>query len=128
MEAVRLAGFAVAAALLALTLRRQQPQLGVALSLAAGTMLLIWSAQRLEEVTRAVAGLAGRISLGEGTTKMLFKVMGISYLTEFAAQTCREAGEEGIGQKVILGGKVMVMGLAMPMAAQLAEMILELAP
>lgn len=128
MEAVRLAGFAVAAALLALTLRRQQPQLGVALSLAAGTMLLIWSAQRLEEVTRAVAGLAGRISLGEGTTKMLFKVMGISYLTEFAAQTCREAGEEGLGQKVILGGKVMVMGLAMPMAAQLAEMILELAP
>jgi len=128
MEAVKLAGFSVAAALLALTLKRQQPQLGTALSMAAGAMLLIFAVQRLGETAQAVIRLAQKVSLGSDTVKMLVKVMGISYLAEFAFQTCREAGEEGLGQKVLLAGKVMIMGLAMPMAASLVEMILALAP
>ena len=128
MEAVKLAGFSIAAALLALTVKGRQPQLGMALSMAAGAMVLTWAAQQLAGVTEAVSQMVNRISFQGEMLKMLMKVMGISYLTEFAAQTCREAGEEGLGQKVVLAGKVMVLGLAMPMAGSLISLILSLVP
>ena len=128
MEAMKLAGFSVAAALLALMVKGKQPQMGVALSLGAGVMILAWAADRLMEVAETMSRLVSQVSLQGEMMTMLIKVMGISYLTEFAAQTCREAGEEGLGQKVILAGKVMVMGLAMPLAGSLVSMILALVP
>ncbi|MBQ8535944.1 MAG: stage III sporulation protein AD [Clostridia bacterium] len=128
MEAVKLAGFSIAAAMLALTVKRQQPPLGMALSLAAGTMLLLWAARQLGSVVETASQLLAQASLQGEMLKMLMKVLGISYLTEFAAQTCREAGEEGIAQKVTLAGKVMVLGLAMPIAGALVKLILSLAP
>ena len=128
MEGVKLAGFSIAAALLALTVKRQQPQMGLVISLTAGAMLLVWAAGQLEGVVQAAERLLQRASLQGEMMKMLLKVMGISYLTEFAAQTCHEAGEEGLGQKVTLAGKIMVLGLAMPLAASLVSLILSLVP
>lgn len=128
MEAVKLAGFSIAAALLAMTVRRQQPQIALGISLAAGALILSLAAQRLGGVVETIAQLCSRASLQGEALGMILKVLGISYLTEFAAQTCRDAGEEGLCQKVLLAGRVMVLALAAPVAVSLVGLILELAP
>ena len=38
-------------------------------------------------------------------------------------QLCRDAGESGMGEKIELGGKMMMLSLALPVAASLLEAV-----
>ena len=62
------------------------------------------------------------------TVKMLLKIGGISLLMDFAAQTCRDAGENGLALKVELAGRVMLILLALPFMQALLTQILSLSP
>ena len=57
---------------------------------------------------------------------LMLKLLGVSFAAEFAAQACRDAGEDGIALRVELSAKVMLVILAAPLLRQLASMILEL--
>ena len=59
---------------------------------------------------------------------LLFEVAGISLLMDFAAQTCRDAGEEGLAMKAELAGRVMLLTLALPSLQSLLGLILSIAP
>jgi len=99
----------------------------MAISLGAGAMILLGAAQALEKVLASASALAAQTPLGSQSLPVLIKVLGISYLCEFAAQTCRDAGEEGLGQKVILAGRIAVMTLMLPVMNALAGLLLQLA-
>ena len=47
---------------------------------------------------------------------------------DFAAQTCRDAGEEGLAMKTELAGRVMLLTLALPAMQTLLTQLLSLAP
>ena len=45
----------------------------------------------------------------------LFKCLGICYVVQLSADSCRDAGQQAIASKVELAGKVAVLALALPM-------------
>ena len=59
---------------------------------------------------------------------LLFKLVGMAYVTEFAAQACRDAGEEGLAVKAALCGKVLLMLQTLPLILEIGEMTLSLLP
>ena len=77
--------------------------------------------QGLESIARA-GGLA------DGYMAQLLKVCGVSLLTDFAAQTCRDAGEAGLAVKVELGGRVALLALSLPFMEALLTQIMSLSP
>jgi len=58
----------------------------------------------------------------------LLKVAGVALLMDFSAQTCRDAGEEGLALKTELAGRVMLISLALPFMQALLQQILSIAP
>ena len=46
---------------------------------------------------------------------------------DFAAQTCRDAGEDGLALKVELAGRVMLIALSLPVMQTLLTQIMSLA-
>jgi len=56
----------------------------------------------------------------------LLKIGGISLLMDFAAQTCRDAGEDGLALKVETAGRVMLIGLSLPVMEALLTQIMSL--
>ena len=56
----------------------------------------------------------------------LLKVGGISLLMDFAAQTCRDANEDGLALKVETATRVMLIALALPVMRTLLSQILSL--
>ena len=63
----------------------------------------------------------------EGTWDPQEAIQGISLLTDFAAQTCRDAQEDGLAMKVELAGRVMLIALALPVMQALLTQIMSLA-
>ena len=121
-------GLAVAAAILCMVVRVQQPQLAGLCALAAGAMLLLSALESLTAVQSVFARLTALGGLREGYLDTLLKVLGVSYAAELAAQTCEDMGEGGLSMKVALVGKLCVFSLTAPMLLSLLEMILELVP
>ena len=128
MDVMKMAGLSVFAAVAAVILRRLRPEMGMAVSLAAGIMLLALAAPLLSEVVGGLSALAKQGGVGDTYLQQLLKIAGISLLTDFAAQTCRDAGEDGLAMKAELAGRVMLLTLALPPLQSLLGLILSIAP
>lgn len=126
MDYVKLAGFAVCAALMAMLLRRMRPEAGLALALGGGALLAWMVTPTLQQAIGGIADIARAGGVPDGYMTQLLKVGGISLLMDFSAQTCRDAGEEGLAMKVELAGRVMLIALALPFMRSLLTQIMSL--
>lgn len=128
MSAWQIAGFAVCAAAMALTMRKLRPESATVLVVAAGALAAIMVIPQLAEIVDGVTAMAAMGGVQNGYMSQLLKVAGISLLMDFAAQTCRDAGEDGLAMKVELAGRVMLIALALPVMRTLLAQILSLSP
>lgn len=128
MDALQIAGFAVCAAAIALVMRRIRPEAATALVLAAGAMTALMLLPQLLEIVSGILALADAGQVRDGYMEQLLKVGGISLLTDFAAQTCRDAGEDGLSLKAELAGRILLISLALPVMRTLLTQILSLSP
>ena len=128
MDMLRLTGFGVSAALMALLLRRLKPEVGLAASMAAGVLLCVLVLPHLAQLLQGLESIARAGGLADGYMAQLLKVCGVSLLTDFAAQTCRDAGEAGLAVKVELGGRVALLALSLPFMEALLTQIMSLSP
>lgn len=128
MSALQIAGFAVCAAAIALVMRRLRPESATVLVIGAGLLLALAALPQLEKIVSGVAAMAGTGVVQAGYMTQLLKVGGISLLMEFAAQTCRDANEDGLALKVEFVGRVMLIALALPVMRTLLTQIMSLSP
>ncbi|ERJ00534.1 stage III sporulation AC/AD family protein [Acetanaerobacterium sp. MSJ-12] len=115
MNVLGVAVFAIVAAILALTLKQYSPQIAVVVSVGAGVLLFGYIAASLLPVLQEVLSIS---LLSEGVAEnigTLFKCLGVCYVVQLAADSCRDAGQQAIASKVELAGKVTVLALALPM-------------
>lgn len=127
-EALRVAGFSVTAALTAFALRGLHRQAGAAVSLAAGLMLFFFAITQVRPAVEALESLSRRTGIPGDTVQLLIKLTGMAYVTEFAVQTCRDAGEEGLAAQAALGGKILLLMQTLPLILEIGDLALSLAP
>lgn len=128
MDVMRMAGFSMASAVAVILLRRMRPEIGMTAAAAAGLLLLGMALPMLSQVIGGVTALVQLSGIKESYLNQLLKVAGISLLMDFAAQTCRDAGEEGLAMKTELVGRIMLLTLALPAMQTLLRQILSLTP
>ena len=119
-------GLAVAAAVIALTLRSADKPFGLAFALAAGAVLLLALTEPLREAVRTVGEIAQAAGAEDGRLSLIVRILGVAFAAEFAAQACRDAGEEGIALRVELSAELALVALSAPLLRQMAGLIREL--
>ena len=55
--------------------------------------------------------------------KIMFKVIGISYLIQFGAELCRDCGENSLASKIELGGKAIILSLTLPVVYKIFDIV-----
>lgn len=121
-------GLAVAAAVLCMAVRRWQPEIAGVLAAVAGGILLLGALEHMDGPGALLDRLSALGGLHTGYLTMLMKVLGMSYATELAAQTCEDLGEKGLALKVGMAGKLCMFGIIAPVLLDLLEMIVGLVP
>lgn len=127
-EMLKTAAFAVLAAMGAFLLKSMDRQAGTAVALAAGVMLLLTVFSRFAPAAETLTRLSLHTGMDGDTTERLLKMVGVAYIAEFACQTCRDAGEEGLAQKTVLCGKMLLLTQTLPLIGQIADVTMELIP
>ncbi|MBE5793802.1 MAG: hypothetical protein E7323_03870 [Clostridiales bacterium] len=121
-------GLAVAAAVLCLVVRRLAPEAAGVLAVIAGGILLMGALESVSGLQSLLDRLAALGGLNKEYLSLLMKVLGMSYATDLAAQTCEDLGEKGLALKVGMVGKWCMFGVIAPMLLDLLEMIVGLVP
>lgn len=106
-----------------LLLKVGKPEFAMAVSLAACVLILLIAAGTLSAVVRDLQRLFQYISLPEGYLKILFKILGVTYLAEFGSALCKDAGQTAISGQIELVGKLTILAISMPVVTSLFEMI-----
>ncbi|MBE5802338.1 MAG: hypothetical protein E7319_08635 [Clostridiales bacterium] len=121
-------GLAVAAAMLCLVVRVRQPEMAGICAIVTGGILLLSALESVEQLRALMDRLAALGGLQADDLGMVLKVLGMSYATELAAQTCEDLGENGLALKVGMAGKLCMFSVIAPVLIDLLEMIVELVP
>lgn len=58
----------------------------------------------------------------------ILKIIGIAYIAEFAAQITKDAGQGAMASKIELGGKILILAMAIPILTVMIETIIQLIP
>ena len=127
-DALKTAGVAIIAALIAFTLRAAHKQAGTAAALAAGIMLFFYAVTRLSIGAKTLRSLAEQAGVENEMLMMMFKMVGLAYVTEFAVQCCQDAGENGLAAKAGLCGKMLLMLETLPLISRIGETVFSLSP
>ena len=128
MDIVKIIGIALLTTFAALMLKQTRPELAAVISLAGGVVVLLMFLGALSGVIGGITTLVNRTGIKSEVFSALLKIIGIGYLTEFAAGICTDAGNTGMAQKVIMAGKVLILVLAMPIVNNLIDVIVRLLP
>ena len=80
------------------------------------------------EIVRRIKEISVKSNIPGEYTKLLLKVLGIGYLTDFSASAAKDAGENSIAQKIEFAGKISITALAMPLFFNLIDVITDLLP
>lgn len=126
MSGVSLAALAVVIALLAVVVRQYKAEYGMAVGVAGGILLLLLVIAQMSGLFDSLSDMIDRVGIRQEWLTLLLKALGICYLTQFASDCCRDAGETALASKAELAGRVAVVLLALPMLAQLLENIVDM--
>ena len=127
MEIFALCAVAVISAVMALLLRRQSPQTALLLSLGAGTLILLSVLKNIILTTQSVSEILQAGGVSAEYIVILFKVLGVCFITEFTCDTVTEAGMLSLATNISFAGKVTVLIAATPLLRDVITAIAGLA-
>ena len=123
MTMMTAAAAAVAAVLLAVQLKSVKPEFGLYVSLGAVVILFGIAASRMEILLKLLNRIEGYIQWDSVYMTALLKMLGITYLSEFASNICKDAGYQAVAGQIDLVGKLFVLTVSMPILLALLETI-----
>lgn len=128
MDILKIVMVGIIAALLAVVLREEKPEIAVVISIVTGLVIFIFIITKLNSVMTVLRYFAAKANIDVLYFSTILKVIAIAYITEFGAQICRDAGEGAIAAKVEFAGKVLIMVIAIPILAALMDIMIKIIP
>lgn len=125
MEIVKIIGIGLIALIIIIILKQYRPEFVVYVSLIAGILILSIVLSKISAIIDLLKSLANETSINSQFLLLLIKITGIAFLTEFAVSICTDTGETAIANKIDIGGKVVIVGMSIPIISGLLETIVK---
>lgn len=121
MTIIQAAVLGITAVALAVQLKPLRQEYSVYLILAAGLVIGFLSISRLELILDTVRAIGSQIRVKNIYLGTLLKMVGITYIAEFASGICRDAGFSALGTQVEMFGKLSILAESAPVLQALLE-------
>ena len=119
---------AVVAVIVALALRPKNAEIALMLTVTCSVLILLSVLSQAGQIVSTVNAIVSAAQVNTGYIAILLKVVGICLLTEFAVNTCRDAGSSSLAGNVSLAGKLLVTVTALPLYTDILNTVIGLVP
>ena len=109
--------------MIAMAMRQGKAEFSTFVSLT-GSILIAWIAiQLLDGIIGSFERLEKLLSIDMEYLGLLMKMIGVTYLSEFASSLCRDAGYSAVAGQIELVGKLTILTIGMPIVLALFELM-----
>lgn len=126
MNVLKIIAVGTVGAVLSASLRTYRPEYGTMTAMATGLVIMAMMCDGLFSAVAAIREIIEKTGIDAEYFKITLKVIGISYVTQFAESVCRDSGENAIAEKLDAAGKVCIMALSVPIVSGFLDVIISL--
>ncbi|MCR1934184.1 stage III sporulation protein AD [Clostridium tepidum] len=126
MEIIKIVAFAFISLFLILIFKDRREDLAVQISIAAGVLIFLFLSSKITAILQFMQQLASKTNIDFIYLTTVFKILGIAYLATFCSEICKDAGENSLASKVEFAGKILILGLAIPILMAVLQSILKI--
>lgn len=123
IEIVKIIGVAFVTAITALLLKSTKPELSFAVTVTGIIVILLFIIEGLKSTIQVFAAITQLTGMDNGLIKILLKIVGVGYITEFGAGILNDFGSNSVADKVTLGGKIAIAVLSFPVLENLLTLV-----
>ena len=126
MNTISIIGAVLVIAVLSVTLKRYAPEYAIMVNIIAGAIILSIIMAEFIPAASQIKELISSAKLSKDYAAILFKSLGICFLTQFASDACRDAEENSLATKVELTGKISILIISLPLFEKITKTAISL--
>ncbi len=126
MVLYKIIAIGIISCILVVQLKQTRPEIAFLCLIAAGIIILSMLMDYFSEVVSVFGRLTEKTGINGDLFTLILKMIGIGYITEIAANTVEDFGSKSIADKIVLGGKLTILVMALPIITSLINLITEM--
>lgn len=111
------------AVLLAIQFKGSKSEYGIYLAVMVSVIIFLGILGQFSVFLDTVTEIGRLMNLDRSYIGTLMKMIGITYVAEFSSSVCKDAGYQTIAVQIELFGKLMILGLSIPILMTVLEAI-----
>lgn len=120
---IRIAMLGIAGILMALQLKSLKSEYAVYLCLGVSLLIFFSVVEKLQIIVDGLKVIQSYLPLNAGYIQTLMKIVGITYIAEFASDLCKDAGYQTVAGQIQIFGKLTVLTVSIPILTALLDTI-----
>ena len=128
MDIFKIIMLALTACFLSVILKQYRPEYAFAVSLLAGIIIFLCVLPVFSHMFSSLNSFVAKAGVNTLYVKTAIKIMGLSFITQYSAEMCRDAGENALASKLEMGGKIIILAQSLPIAEALFHLIEGIVP
>lgn len=125
MDVIQVAALAVSGVLLAVQFKSGKTEYGIYLGAALSILIFFQILGKLNVILEVIKTIGEFLPLNKIFAGTLLKMLGITYVAEFSASICQDAGYQTIARQIEILGKLTILVMSMPILLALLQTIRE---
>lgn len=126
MNIIAFVGAGIICAVLSVVLKQYRPEFSIYISLVTGMIMLGALILVVSPIIESALQLSELSENGFKYSELLLKSLAICYITQLASESCKDAGEGSIANKIDFSGKCAIMLLSTPLFTELVDIVKKL--
>jgi len=123
MSFIGLTLLAIVAAVFAVSMKSIKAEYGILICVAVCILLFVFGVNKLSAVVDSINTIKSYISLDSAYINIIVKIIGISYITEFASDICRDCSFGAMANQIQIFGKLTVITISLPVVVTLFDTV-----
>lgn len=123
MDIIKIAVLGIVGALLGIMLKSQKKEYELFTMLGVSLCIFYFIMSKLKLVISVIDSMQEYVNLDSSYIAILIKMIGITYVSEFSANLCKDAGYQAVAGQIEMFGKLSILAISMPVVLVLLETI-----
>lgn len=126
MSVITITGLCIIATIICKFFEKGHKEYSMLIALGVVIFVFLMVLSYINPVISAVNDLFSLTGISNDYLKIIFKAIGICYLTQLGCDYCKDANENAFSSEIELAGKVSLLVIALPLFTELIEIVKKL--
>ena len=123
MSIIKVAVIGIVSVLLGLQFKTIKSEYGTMVVLVAAICIFFFGITRVNRIIEAVNLVKSGLGISGSYIQMLLKIVGISYISEFSSDICKDSGYSALSNQIHIFGKLSILVISAPVFLKLFDVI-----